>query len=220
MKNHQKCLSLVLLAVLLLPALSACGSRVRFVAPEIDPPADLIPGYVPEGFELISGFQINVPEFKRVFISSDRTGLGICGNMFAPPFITYFMTLKSPVSNEVLGVHYQKGDQILLITKSYFPEGTLDLWRSHFEAPYSDDCECDCGCCQCASLSLHGFIASRLRYGGITEVRTVHATDVAIFAMSEDKTITVFVRDDYLITIAGPVSLEENLEIVASLLEG
>lgn len=37
---------------------TGCGPGVGFSAPEIDPPADLIPGYVPEGFELVSGFEL------------------------------------------------------------------------------------------------------------------------------------------------------------------
>jgi hypothetical protein len=54
--------------------LAACGSRVKISVPEIDPPSDLIPGYVPKGFELGSGFKIEVSDMERTFFASDERG--------------------------------------------------------------------------------------------------------------------------------------------------
>ena len=44
--------------ILLVFFLAGCGHQMEFVAPEIEPPPDLIPDYVPNGFELVSGFQL------------------------------------------------------------------------------------------------------------------------------------------------------------------
>ncbi len=48
----------MLLLMTLVCFLAACSQPTKFVAPEIDPPADLITDNVPKGFELISGFQL------------------------------------------------------------------------------------------------------------------------------------------------------------------
>jgi signal transduction histidine kinase len=48
---------------------------MKFVAPEIEPPTDLIPGYVPEGFELVSGFQLSANCTLPEFTGGDEIGL-------------------------------------------------------------------------------------------------------------------------------------------------
>ncbi len=189
--------------------LTACGSRPKFVAPEIDPPADLIPGYVPEGFALVSGFQLAGK--VKITIASD----GEAVSMFAR--VRNF-DLKSPNGNDIQGVYYRGEDQSILITKSYFPGGNLDLWRTTYKS-YFQPCECEC-----IDLRL-GVIPPLVRFAEIQEERTIGDSRIAVLK-GPNGWITVFVRGDYLLTVESGlpleksgISLEENLKIVASLLE-
>jgi len=217
MKNNPKFLNLVLIFALLLILLAACGPKVKFVAPEIEPPADLIPGYIPEGFKLIKGYQIKPENFEVSHFFADGENCdeetrNNCGLELSD----FFFNLQSPDGNDILGLHYQDGNNLLLITKSYYPGGSLDLWRAAYDAPGEDTQECDCDC--------FPFVIDRrlppfpLRFAEIQEMRTVSGTQVAILNGASGLT-TIFIRGDDLLTVESGVSLEENLRIVESLLE-
>ena len=194
------------LFMLLACLLAACGHKTKFVVPQIEPPAGLIPAYVPEGFELVSGFQlggeIEMPAF------SDRAGAGLFG---WPAVGDPFVELKSPAGNDIQGVYYQSKQQIIIITESYYPKGTLDLWQSAYETSLPHSCGCES-----AGPRLEPVLFP-LRFFEIQEERTIDGTRVAI-AKSPLGWTTVFVRGDYLLTVESGISLEENLKIVASLL--
>ena len=205
--NH-KTKFVIPLFVLLVCILSACGSRPQFIAPEIDPPADLIPGYVPEGFKLVSGFQLA----GEVKLSVTSAGEDVSQFVRLQGF-----DMKSPNGNDIQGVYYQSKDQSILITKSYFPAGNPDLWRTAYETSFPRPCEC-------VLLRFESKLFSA-RFTEIQEERTIGDTRVAILK-APGGWITVFVRGDYLLTVEsgfilehGGISLEENLKIVASLLE-
>jgi len=202
---------LILLAIVL----TACGSRPKFIAPEIDPPADLIPGYVPDGFKLISGFEFDVENFAAENL---RGGFIEGGDgeqvVRVKGLLRPFFSLKSPAGENITGVYYESRDQILLITKSHFPNGTLDLWQTQYETSYQTACECECDCCRL----MIDLPPVAFRIAKIKEVRTLGDTQVAILERAEGW-ITVFVRDDYQLTVEGGLPLEENLKIVESLLQ-
>jgi len=201
MKNRSK--YAIPMLVVLVWFLAACSHSPKFVAPEIEPPADLIPGYVPEGFELGGGYQIPGERlFPAIPVGDDIANfLRIRG-----------FDLKSPNGNDILGVYYQGKDHLILISKSYFPKGSLDVWRAAYEASQPKPCECEC-----AGLRLaHELFPVRLVQ--LQEVRTVEGTEVAILKGPMGWT-TAFVRGDNLLTVESGISLEENLKIVASLLE-
>ncbi len=155
MKTRTKYSPQMLLIFLLAAMLAACGHQTKFIAPEIEPPPDLIPAYVPEGFKLDSGFQLDYEELDkldgaRAFAVDGDRPFGIARVILDP-----LLSLKSPAGNDILGLHYQDGDKLLLITESYFPGGTLNLWRTGYEAVLSHDSgcngetdrDCDCDCC-------------------------------------------------------------------------
>ena len=209
MNTNLKFPNLILLSVLLLTVLSACGPKVKFVAPEIDPPTDLIPTYVPKDFELISGFRIETETFlTRSALNRVDDRLPCAENL-----IDSFFSLKSPAGNEVLGVNYQTRDQLLLITKSSFPSGNLEAWKTAYEASYANHCDCDCPCLKIALSA-----PMPIRVADFQEIRTVGETPVAVLKNTSGW-ITVFIRGDNLLTIESGISLEENLKIVTSLLE-
>jgi hypothetical protein len=200
--------------------------RIKFVAPQIDPPADLIPAYLPEGFKLVQGFQTPAADIKESFFSDDsgdsagRTHeqLGIC--LIHLPGI--FSNLKSPASNDILGVVYQDGSHLLMITKSYFPGGSLDLWRASYEGDVGEqasvcDCTFPCDCLWLVNERVPSSFPSR--FGEIQEVRTVGATQVAIVDQGLIGLTAVFMRGDYLLTVESDFSLEEILKTVESLLQ-
>ncbi len=199
MNTNSKVFVLLLLACIV----SACSSRPRFVAPEIDPPADLIPGYLPAGFTLDMGFQIAAEEKFRA--------LSEVGEF---PYVGHgpFWDLKSPEGNDILGVFYQKGDQDIMITKSYFPGGNLDIWRQAYEASTSQ-----LFASECIGTRMNAFPVS-IRFAEIQEERSIAGTDIIILNRAGG-TVTVFMRGDYLLTIESSIALEENLKIVKSLLE-
>ncbi len=60
MKQNRIYFIRLTLVACLLALLTACSSKGKFhfIAPENEPPADLQPAYLPEGFELVSGFKI------------------------------------------------------------------------------------------------------------------------------------------------------------------
>jgi hypothetical protein len=223
MKTQPKYFPLILLSILLTTLLAACGSQVKFSAPEIEPPADLIPSYVPEGFELVSGFQLSYSDFRAIIFTRGEER-----QIFPQLDLgdAYF-SLKSPAGNDVLGVYYQGRDALLLITKSTFPDGSLDRWQEAYEAPFhcedDDGCDCDCDCdctsCrECGCLKLAIAAPFPLRFAELQEVRTVGDTQVAVL-QSVDGWITVFVRGSDLITVESGISLDENLKVAASLLD-
>jgi hypothetical protein len=197
----------ITLLMLLACILSACGSRTKFVAPEIDPPADLIPGYVPEGFELVSGFQLTGEVTLPEFSNGDEDGF--FGHLLEDD---PFFDVKSPNGNDIQGVYYQGKDHLILISKSFFPEGTLDLWRTAYEESWPKPCEC-------AGFPRLDPEAFPVRfYNDLQEERTIGKTSVAILK-GPLGWITVFIRGDHLLTVESGISLEENLKIVASLLD-
>jgi hypothetical protein len=202
--------------LLLACVLSACGPRrPKFIAPEIEPPADLIPSYVPEGFQLVDGFQL---EGGVTTATQDLSRLvGRVG-----------FDLKSPAGNEIQGVYFQKENQLILITKSYYPGGTLDDWRAAFEEPLPKplglEPECDCEC-RPARLARPDPELFPSRFGEIREERTIGETRVAVL-QSGGHWVAVFMRGEYLLTVESGsaleqsgIPLEENLKIAASLLE-
>ncbi|HSF80560.1 MAG TPA: hypothetical protein VLA49_04980 [Anaerolineales bacterium] len=186
---------------------AACAQPPKFVAPEIDPPTDLIPSYVPEGFELVSGFQLTGDVPWPVASEADEA---LFVERLGKRLI--FANLKSPSGNEIQGVYYQGKEHLLLITKSYFPEGTLDLWRTTYEAPWPKPCECECFKLRLEAVSLSPRIAQ------IQEERIIDGTQVAILKGPMGWT-TVFVRGEYLLTVESGLSLAENLKVVTSLLD-
>jgi len=195
------------LFVLLGCALAACGSKPKFVAPEIDPPSDLIPAYVPKGYKLISGFQIIRDNMFPVNIFGD--GALVVRTKGFPPFYD----VKSPSGNIIQGVYYQGKDHLILIAKSYFPGGTLDLWRADYEASRPEFGECECAC---ARLCLSPMLFPS-RFVEIQEEHTIADAQVIVLK-GPMRLTTVFVRGDYLLTVESGISLDENLKIVASLL--
>ena len=200
------------LLVLLACILSACSHSQKFVAPEIEPPADLIPGYVPEGFKLVSGFQLSGEVDFPIATNGNEVAffLRLRGG-------DLFFELKSPKGNDILGVYYQGKDRLILISKSYYPEGSLDLWLAAYEAAQPKPCECECAC-ECPSFLRLDALPFHDRMIELQEVRTIDGTRVAILKGLLGWT-TVFVRGDYLLTVESGISLDENLKIVASLLD-
>jgi hypothetical protein len=197
--------------ILLVFILTACSRGPKFSAPEIEPPSDLIPSYVPENFELVSGFKINPGDFKARISSGNDDDLRVPWDnktLFHP-----FRSTFSPAGNETLGVYYHSKDQIILITKSYFPGGTLEFWRADYEKTNTKECECEC-----PHLELVIGIPIPLRFAEIQEERTINGTPVAILK-GYVGWMTVFVRGDYLLSVESGISLEENLKIVTSLLK-
>lgn len=200
--------SAIPLLTLCVVLLSSCGTRVTFVAPQIEPPGDLIPGYIPQGFKLISGYYLpGEPSVLRFSIANEACFLGQTLRRLP------FFQVKSPVGNVIQGVYYQAKDSRILITKSYFPKGDLDQWLAAYQAAQPKPCECDCKILCCLNPSpLLG------RLNQIQEIRTIHGTRVAILEGPLGWT-TVFVRGEYLLSVESGISLEENLKIAASLLD-
>jgi hypothetical protein len=193
----------ITISFLLAGMLSACGQSPKLVAPEIDPPQDLIPEYIPDGFELVSGFQLP----GDIIQGSIVWGQEVIRNIHPKPF-----ELKSPLGNDILGVYYQGDDQLLLISKSDYPDGSLELFLDSYEASIPEPCECEC-----LEVRLNGdFIVDR--FIELKETRTIAETEVAIFEAPLGW-IIVFVREDEILTVESSISLEENLKVVESLLE-
>jgi hypothetical protein len=201
-------ITLVTAAGLATFALAACTPGVVFVAPEIDPPTDLIPEYVPKGFELVSGFQIQ-PREARFDPKEDSEGQRCVfpvGGKIDPGIV------QSPSGNTVQGVQYRNGETILLITKSEFPGGSLDLWREAVEGGGLDGEE-SCGCATEASFPRIG----PPRAVEILQEHLVKGVRVAVVNWLERRML-VFVRGDNFIAVQGGISLEEALKIIESLL--
>jgi hypothetical protein len=202
--------TVILLIALLMLGATACGRTRGVIAPEIPAAEDLIPAYIPEGFELVSGFEIAgdsaIPDPSADDLrSSDSHRKTI--------------NLRSPVGEDVVGVYYQGKDQLILITRSAFPEGTLDLWKSGFEGSFGGPLDCDCPFLQKRAFPLSSDAGFRSRLPEVQETRTIQGTSVAILETPEGW-ITVFIRGDDLLTVESGISLAENLKIVASLLDG
>ena len=201
--------SISLLFIILVVFLVACDTGPKFVAPEIDPPADLIPGYVPDGSELISGFQLSPDSTSVEFALEDVGGL-----VERLKGADHFFDVKSPAGNVIQGVYYKGKEHLILVTKSYFPEGSLDDWLAVYEESQPKPCECDCpGLVRLDSLPFPS------RFEEFQEERTIDGTRVAILNGPLGWT-TLFVRGDYLLAVESTISLEENLKIVASLVKG
>jgi hypothetical protein len=193
----------LVLSILLATMLSACSQSPKFVAPEIDPPQDLIPGYVPDGFELVSGFQLP----GDIIQASIVWGQEVSRTMRLKPF-----ELKSPLGNDILGVYYQGDEHMLLISRSEYPDGSLELFLDGYAASIPEPCQCEC-----LEVRLNGdFIPDR--FIELKETRTIAGTEVAIYEGPQGWT-TVFVQEDELLAVESGISLEENLKIVESLLE-
>jgi hypothetical protein len=204
---HIRYKLIIPLLMLLASILAACRSGPKFVAPEIEPPTDLIPAYLPKGYKLKSGFQIAAETTFPAPSNGDEGAL--FGRLRES---NLFFDLKSPTGNDIQGVYYQGKDYLILIAKSYFPGGTLDLWRADYDAS-----NLEFGECECAGVRLAPTLF-RTRFYEIQEERTIGETQVAILK-GPIGWIAVFVRGDYLLTVESGISLEENLKIAASLLE-
>jgi len=190
------------ISILLAIVLSACSHSPKFVAPEIDPPQDLIPGYIPDGFELISGFQL----------PGDIQGTIVWGQQALRTIRLKPFELKSPLGNDILGVYYQGEEQMLLISKSEYPDGSLDLVLEGYAASIPDPCQCEC-----QEVRLSGdFISDRSIE--LKETRTIAGREVAIFEAPLGWT-AVFIKEDELLAVESAISLEEILKVVESLLE-
>jgi len=197
------------LLFLLTSFLTACGTRAKFVAPEIEPPTDLIPGYVPEGFKLISGFEL--PGELTSLLFSTEDGSSFLGRRVRG---IPFFKMKGPTGNVIQGIYYQGKDHRLLITKSYFPNGDMDQWLKEYDAAQPEHCGCECD-----NLP---YLDARLfqeRINKLQEIRTIDGIRVVIFQGPQAWT-AFFVRGDYLLSVESGLSLKENLKIVASLLKG
>lgn len=199
--------STLLLFIILVVFLVACDTGPKFVAPEIDPPSDLIPGYVPEDYTLISGFQLSADATSVEFAFGDVGSLveRLKGS-------DHFFDVKSPAGNVVQGVYYKGKEHLILVTKSYFPEGSLDDWLVAYEESQPKPCNCDC-----AGLIRLDAIPFPGRFEEFQEERTIDGTRVAILNGPLGWT-TVFVRGDFLLAVESAITLEENLKIVASLM--
>jgi hypothetical protein len=187
--------------------LTSCSTQQKFSAPEIDPPEDLIPGYVPAGFTLVSGFQLDGEIHLEEFSAngeSGRFGMMSIGNLFYQN--------KSPAGNAIKGVYYQGGDQLILITKSSFPQGSLELWKESFNASLPGQCECDC----INNIRLD-FSNLPKRSFELLSDETVNDTQVAVLK-GPMGFLTLFMRGEELTAVESGISLEENLKIVSSLL--
>ena len=202
--------TVVLLIALLVLGAAACGRTREFIAPEIPPAEDLIPAYIPEGFELVSGFEITgVSAIPDPSADDRQSSIGQRKTL----------TLKSPVGEDVVGIYYQGKDQLILITRSLFPEGTLDLWESGFEGSFTWLLDCNCPLLRGRASELSSDAGFRSRLPEIQETRIIQGTHVAIL-QSPEGWITAFIRGDDLLTVESGISLAENLKIVASLLDG
>lgn len=194
------------LFMLLACVLVGCDSGPKFAAPEIDPPSDLIPAYLPKGYKLVSGFQL-IPDSElqlRIFgdglLTAHRKGFR---NLY---------NLKSVNGNVIQGVYYRGKHHLILITKSYFPGGSLAQWRADFEASNLDLSECEClNRCWFPRLAL-------FRFYEIQEEHTLSGVQVIILK-GPMGLVSAFMRGDYLLTVESGISLDEILKIVTSLLE-
>lgn len=201
--NTQQKLTLIL-SILLAAMLSACSSQSpKFVAPEIDPPQDLIPGYVPDGFELVSGFKLP-GDYMQTSV--------LWGQDSARTMRLKLFDVKSPLGNDILGVYYEGAEHLLLISKSEYPDGSLELFLNSYEDSFADPCKCEC-----LEIRLNDdFATSRLIK--FKETRTIAGTQVAIFEGPLGST-AVFVKGDELLAVESGISLGEVLKVVESLLE-
>jgi hypothetical protein len=206
--NAPRIIRLVAAIGLMALTLTGCGPGVEFIAPEIEPPADLIPGHVPKGFELVSGFELK----GGVARGGGDGEVGGGRGPFPIGLVGPLEVISSPAGNVVQGIQYRKGDTLILITKSSFPGGDLDLWWEAVQASGPNggkDCECET-----PPLLLN---MRRLQLFQIVEEREVGGVRVAIV----DGLLgswTVFMRGQDLLTVQGGISEEETLKIVESLL--
>jgi hypothetical protein len=205
MDTKQKFLIPILILITFF--LAACDTQMKFTAPETDPPADLIPSYVPEGFNLVSGFQLSAEFIMPEFTGGDEIGLN--GRLLNGD---HFLGIKSPAGDVIQGVYYQGKQYLILITKSNFPNGTIDDWLALNEERQFKPCDCDC-----AGFVRLGELTFPTRFEEPQEERTIDGTRVAIFK-GPLGWLTVFVRGEYLLTVESEISLEENLKIVTSLI--
>ncbi len=206
--NAPRIIQLVAAIGLMALTLTGCGSGVEFIAPEIEPPAYLIPGYVPEGFELVSGFELQRGVAR---VGGDAEVEGGRGP-FPTGLVGPLEVASSPAGNVVQGLQYRNGDTLLLITKSSFPGGDLDLWWEAVQASGpngGEDCEC---AAQPLLVNMR-----RMQPVQVVEEREVDGVRVAIVD-GLLRSWTVFVRGQDLLTVQGGISKEEALRIVESLL--
>jgi hypothetical protein len=201
MKTLQK-ITLVL-SILLATMLSACSQSPRFVAPEIDPPQDLIPEYIPDGFELVSGFKLPGDIIQASVVVGQETTRTIRLKPFE---------LKSPLGNDILGVYYEGDEHLLLISKSEYPGGSLELFLNSYKDSSAEPCQCEC-----LEIRLNDDLIGD-RFIVLKETHTIDGTQVAIFEAPLGLT-AVFVQKDELLAVESGISLEEILKIVGSLLE-
>jgi hypothetical protein len=205
----KRSIAIQLIALLML-GVAACGRKPVFTAPEIPPVEDLIPAYLPEGFELVSGFEIAGDSSLQDSFADDR--------LFVDDHRTK-IHLKSPVGEDVVGVHYEGQDHLILITRSPFPEGTLDLWKSAYEGSFIEPFTCDCPNLRERASLLRSNAGFQSRLPEVQETRIIKGIPVAILETPRGW-ITVFMRGDDLLAVESGISLAENLKIVASLLDG
>jgi hypothetical protein len=195
-------------ALALLGLLTACGSTPEFVAPEIEPPEDLLISDPPEGYALVSGFELEAegPQVRGSLPDGDRR------LQWQVEFTGSFSSLRSPAGNVIEGVYYQSSEGLLIITKSNFPNGSLEEWRSGYLPVIVVANDCLFPKTTAAGMP---FIESRMPE--IAETRTVEGVEVVVLEKPAGGWITVFMRGDYLLTVEGALSLEETLAVVTSL---
>jgi hypothetical protein len=178
----------LILLLLVLP-LTACGAGSKDIIPTQEPPKDMVPGYLPVGFEYDKSIEL-------IFSVED-------GREPSPLF--------SPSGNSTTLVHYIKGDEHLCIHKSIFPDGSLEKWLEIFQDVSIDNCECF------PRRSGDSTNLSN-RLPKIVEKQTIEGIEVQILE-GPIGWMSVYVKDNVLMIVEGTIPLEENLKVVTSLLK-
>ena len=191
--------------------LASCSSTTKLVAPEVEPPADLIPAYLPDGYKLVKGYQLSAIPSERWFDADQPPGddpmVRVAQAMGKPVDV---LNLYNPAGKDVFGVQFQKGEKHLLITKASYPGGSMDLWLSTYAGSTSSN--------QSGEMSCPPMIIPSLDFRDkLTEVRTLQNSQVAIL-QGPLGWKAVFVKGDDLLTVQGDISLEEILKIAESLI--
>lgn len=131
---------------------------------------ELLPSYIPESFKLMGSFKYAVSEHQ----------IPELGKMY------------SPAASDVTVIDYQKGTEMLRISRAPYPGGTLKSWKAQ---------------------NVIGMPGAKITTIAGVEVQTFEVTGPNGLYSS-----VTFVLKDELITIEGPVVLDEMQKIVVSIL--
>lgn len=116
-KNNYLLAGVIMSLVMIIFA--GCTSKAESTPAYQEPPKEMIPGYIPDGFELDSSHEM----------SFDKDGRDPS-------------SYHSPLGNSIMSLHYENGDEIICINASDFPGGTLESWLEIYQSTPFDDCEC------------------------------------------------------------------------------